>query len=99
VSEVSYLYVISEKAKDDGPVKLGISNNPDKRLKQLQTAFPGVLEVRYKTAVPSDKVKIFERLLHRDMSFLRLRGEWFSMNVQQAIHQVMYIIMRYENEI
>lgn len=97
--EVSYLYVIAEKSKTTGPVKLGISTNPEKRLKQLQTAFPGILEVCYKTEVDSSKAKILERILHRDMSYFRLRGEWFTLDVKQAIHQVMFTIMRYENEV
>jgi hypothetical protein len=94
-----YLYVIAESAEGRGPVKLGISANPDRRLKQLQTAHPGVLTVHYKAEVPAHKAKPLERLLHRDMSFLRLRGEWFDMSVQQAIHQVMFTLMRYEDEL
>lgn len=59
------------RAGDNGPVKIGISADPEKRLRGLQTAQP-------------DKLKLLgvlsgdhESKLHRQFNDLRLHGEWF----------------------
>jgi len=92
-----YLYVIA--ANDEGPVKLGISVDPALRLRTLQTASPELLTIRHKEPVEPEVVKQLERLLHRDMAHRRRRGEWFALGVDEAIAQVRFTIMRYENEL
>lgn len=54
-----------------GPVKIGTTRDPKKRLQILQCANPDVLELRL--AVPEADEAIF----HRRFSHLRIRGEWF----------------------
>lgn len=59
------------QAGEAGPVKIGTTRDPQKRLRMLQCAHPDVLELRL--AVPeADEV-----LFHQRFSHLRIRGEWF----------------------
>jgi predicted GIY-YIG superfamily endonuclease len=92
--EKHFIYVIA--ANPSGPVKLGISNNPEKRVRQLQTGHADTLYVFHKEPVEQERVKIFERLLHRDNRHMRLRGEWFNMSVEHAISYVLFTIIQYE---
>lgn len=66
-----HLYAI--RARDGGPIKLGISNNPASRLAQLQTAHHAELEL----IATTPGTDIDERDMHRLFEQSRLRGEWF----------------------
>lgn len=88
------MYVIANNT--DGPVKLGISHDPHSRTKQLQTGHVDKLEVFHQEPVDKSKIKIFERLLHRDNRHYRIRGEWFNMSVKDAICYIQYTIIRYD---
>lgn len=92
-----FLYVIA--AETTGPVKIGISNDPDKRLRQLQTGHVASLSLHHAEPIAAHKVKTMERLLHRDMAHRRVRGEWFGMTVDEARRQIAFTIMRYDDEI
>ena len=92
--ENSYLYVIGYDTK--GPVKLGISTDPERRLGQLQTGHAECLQVYHTAPVPMEKARLYERLLHRDMSHRRLRGEWFDLPVEDAIAHVEFTFIQYE---
>lgn len=92
-----FLYVIAARGSDEGPVKLGLSADPDARLRTLQTASPQPLEIRHREPVDARIVKDLERLLHRDMGHRRRRGEWFAMRVDEAVAQVRFTVIRYEN--
>jgi len=59
---------------DDGPVKIGWSLNPMKRLRSLQTGSGQVL--RLLAVMPGDRKK--ERAMHRAFSSRRIHGEWFN---------------------
>ncbi len=68
-----YLYVIQSDVT--GAVKIGISSNPQKRLKQLQTGSPYQLKLLCSIANMSHKEKIIHnRLKDYKMS---CKGEWF----------------------
>jgi hypothetical protein len=56
-----------------GPVKIGTATNPQKRLRQLQTANPDELYLRL--AVPGGGA--VEASLHEHFSEYRVRGEWY----------------------
>lgn len=60
----------------DGPVKIGIAEDVEERLKQLQTGCPDDLRLigRIRGNCEADLHKRFERL--------RLRGEWFKPDVR-----------------
>lgn len=69
------LYVYAIKEIDTGNVKLGISRDPERRLKQLQIGNSSRLElVAYRKA---ENRFTDERQLHHYNAALRIHGEWF----------------------
>jgi len=78
-------------------VKLGVTADPARRLKQLQTGHPDRLTIYHHEPVEADLCKAYERLLHRDINYLRRRGEWFDMTVAEAISHVQFTIIQYGN--
>jgi hypothetical protein len=93
---MSNMYVISSANHDNGPVKIGISNKPENRLKQLQTGYPEKICVKYIEPL-SDKVEArsLENKLHKDMKHYRAYGEWFNMSVKEAIAFVQFTVIEY----
>lgn len=68
----------------EGHYKIGYTDRPiGRRLKELQTASPTELSVFavYETKIAS-KV---ERILHRTFRSKRTQGEWFALDLDQAI--------------
>lgn len=88
---MSFLYVIS--ADLEGPVKLGLSRHPEKRVRQLQTASAVPLLIHHVEEVEEDRVKIAEKALHRLLGHKRMQGEWFNLSVEEAISEVQHIRM------
>lgn len=83
--EVQGMYVYAIRNINTGHIKLGISRNPEHRLKQLQTGCDGVLElVAFRRAENgfSD-----ERALHGQHSGIHIRGEWFGAQAATALAQ------------
>lgn len=72
-------------ARDVGRVKIGWSENPDERLKQLQTGCPGKAVIE--ATVPGADREM-ERALHAAFRPWRTHGEWFELSpiVEMAIH-------------
>jgi len=72
--ETSYLYIISNGTD----LKIGVSKNPAKRLKQLQTGSSESLELIEIYSLPSEKVYKLEKECHQRLvsSYVK-RGEWF----------------------
>ena len=66
-----YLYFIQQGA--GGEVKIGIADDPERRMKELQTGNPKQLLLLGKF----DGARLSERLLHRRFGLLRSHGEWF----------------------
>lgn len=96
----NYLYVIAPGPVTDpsaaaGPCKLGVSVDPDRRLRELQTGYPTRLAVHHRQLVPSGIARSLERLLHRDIGHLKSTGEWFSIRVDEAIGFVRHTVIRY----
>ena len=58
---------------DTGPIKIGWSKDPEKRLKQFQPGSPVELRVIYRVAGTYND----ERRWHNELSNERLHGEWF----------------------
>ncbi len=79
-TELVCVYFI--QAGDSGPVKIGKTNDVNKRLRALQTAHADTLHVRH---VLNDVSAVMETRLHERFAEHRIRGEWFKPDVIQAI--------------
>lgn len=90
-----FLYVIA--ATLQGPVKLGISGDPEQRLRELQTGHVEPLHLYYTEPIDADR-SLLERLLHRDIIHHRQRGEWFRLPVEDAIRYIQFTIIHYDLE-
>lgn len=75
------LYLIY--AREVGRVKIGLSNDPDKRLKQLQIGSPVQLELFAFRNYRNTNVKEVE--LHERFQHKRVFGEWFDLDPQDYI--------------
>lgn len=93
----SYIYVIAVNI--EGPVKVGISIHPEKRVRQLQTGRDDVLRVFHKEAIPRARAQLTEGIIHRENRHLRTKGEWFAMSVENAILEIKHAMIRYESEV
>ena len=77
------MFVYAIREKDTGNVKLGISRDPQQRLRQLQTGNSSELElVAYRKA---ENRFADERAIHADADAYRLRGEWFSAGAVEVL--------------
>ncbi len=76
-----YIYCISDGIE---LCKFGFSNNPDKRLKALQTGNPNKLKIIEKILVEEDKVRNLEKQLHKDYAHKRVNGEWFRVTPEEG---------------
>jgi predicted GIY-YIG superfamily endonuclease len=74
------MFVYAIREEDTGNIKLGISKDPNARLKQLQTGNSSKLTlVGVKQAVNRFKD---ERAIHQRNEAIRIHGEWFSHTAQ-----------------
>ncbi len=77
------MYVYAIRNKHTGRIKLGISENPERRLKELQTGNDCELELlAYREAANRFKD---EKAIHDKHQHLRVRGEWFDTPVPYAV--------------
>jgi hypothetical protein len=67
----TFIYFI--QSGEHGPIKIGLSNKPDRRVPQLQTGNPDALFLRH--VIPGDLA--VEKKLHERFRPARIRGEWF----------------------
>lgn len=83
--ECADMYVYAIRNTTTGSIKLGISRNPEQRLKQLQTGNDCALElVAYRKAENRFQD---ETELHYAHSAAHIRGEWFDQSAVSAIAQ------------
>lgn len=87
------LYVISNINKN--PVKIGFAKDVKKRLRELQTGSSEQLYVYYSEEYKND-IKKLEKLVHKNISRYRIKGEWFSIDVDDAINELKFIKIRYD---
>ena len=77
-----YVYFIQQEGGGNQPIKIGISDDPDRRLADLQTGNPKVLKIQL--AIPfDDRTQAFnaERTFHHTATVGRHKshaGEWFT---------------------
>ena len=87
----TYIYVIS--ASEQGPTKIGYSCDPETRVRKLQTGHANKLRLYYKQAVADHEARKLERQIHTTLGYLRTHGEWFNLNVTDAIAEVQFGLM------
>lgn len=75
-----YVYLISDI--NNYTYKIGISNNPEKRLKSLQTGNDRVLKIIHKIICQNSNQ--VENALHNKYNFLRVNGEWFELTEEDV---------------
>ena len=78
----SYIYIIS----DGEAYKVGISKNPKKRIKALQTGSPKKLQLLYTFKIPKNRIFKVEKECHAALQtrFVK-RGEWFHNATEFAV--------------
>lgn len=93
--ETSYIYVIGG---DNPPYKVGISKNPHRRLKTLQTGHPDKLKILSLKETEPSKTKLLESVIHHNMKQYRLTGEWFNLDLKTILLEVEYALIRYADD-
>ena len=88
----SFIYIIGS---DQAPYKVGISRDPIKRLRSLQTGHPYPLQLHYTKETDICKTKLFETVIHLHLKMHKTSGEWFDVILANLILDVEYAIMRY----
>ena len=64
--------------------KIGFSGDVDKRLNSLQTGNPETLEVHHKIEIPESRARLIESKIHKEYSYLTIKGEWFKMEPEKS---------------
>ena len=83
--EPAHFVYIMAPTKAQRPVKVGISNDPWKRLASVQTGSPIKLEVVEIYGCESrDEATALERKFHDHHRAVRLSGEWFNITADDA---------------
>ena len=90
------IYIISES--ELGPVKIGFSNAPERRLKQLQTGYPKPLTLHHVEYVGETNVRLMEGFIHAANRHRKVQGEWYNLTVEDAIVEVKHAMIRYDGE-
>jgi len=78
-----YIYVIKNPENDR--VKIGVSNNVEKRLKTLETGAGTKLDLVYQSIICSNAFDI-ENTVHKHFQEYRVFGEWFEIDVNKVIN-------------
>jgi hypothetical protein len=76
---MEFIYLI--KSLSDSHYKIGVSKNPNRRLKQLQTGNSSEIKLicEYQTM---NAYKI-EKVLHRRYTHFNIDGEWFDLSIKE----------------
>ena len=69
------------RSKETGDYKIGISKNPKKRLKQLQTGNSSELELL--EIFETEYAHKVEKALHNLFSHAKKEGEWFELSLNE----------------
>lgn len=92
----SYIYVIGP---DKPPIKIGVTTDLDIRLKAIQTGNSQKLQVHYIEEVDPNHAYLYEKIIHKNLKLQNTHGEWFDISIEDAINEIKWCLIRYENEI
>jgi predicted GIY-YIG superfamily endonuclease len=90
-----FIYVIGP---EDGPQKIGITNNLKTRLMAIQTGNPDKLYVHHFEEVNPKRVRMLEKKIHSELNYKKLKGEWFNITKEDAVDYVIYFNIRYADD-
>ncbi len=78
-----YKFVYLLQSSESGLYKIGVSKNPVKRIKQLQTGNAEKISMinSYKTDIPF----ILEKSLKNFYITYHVKGEWFKLSIEQEL--------------
>ncbi len=79
--DVKFVYATVDS---QGRVKIGISNNPERRIKELNIGNADDLTLIYSKRAGLPKHQS-ETTLHKECSRFRIRGEWFAQEVKEVL--------------
>ena len=75
------IYLI--KSLNEGIYKIGVSKNPNKRLKEVQTGNPAPVEIIQ--LYESEIAYKIETALHNRYSHYNTHGEWFELSIMEEV--------------
>lgn len=86
IEERTFVYAIGS---EDGPVKVGITNNLFSRLRSLQNGSATKLELIWVCTAHNRQEAIDqERWFHTSHVGCRLEGEWFNITAEEAVESL-----------
>jgi len=88
-----HVYVI---AAENGPVKIGISKDPDARIHTLEKQSGRLISSQY-VSPPHSAARYIEKAAHSHFSGARLEGEWFDVPFEEAKAFVEQLVSASEN--
>lgn len=83
-----YVYLICSEIDGQlvGPCKVGISDRPEKRLKQVQTGSPRKLVIGFAFRLFSRRfAQVVEGAFHAGHAEHRMQGEWFDLSAKDTL--------------
>jgi len=84
-----YVYIIQSGTKMKSPIKIGMSDDPEKRIKQLQTGNPQVLRIIISIKCNSREHAFeLEKTLHRMLERNNILNEWFSVRKKSVFETI-----------
>ena len=91
----NYIYIIGS---DKPPYKVGISKNPQRRLRDLQTGHPYPLAIHSIIETSITNNKLLESVIHRNLKHFRTSGEWFDLSLEKLKLEVDFVMIRYSED-
>lgn len=73
---------------EDGPVKIGISNNACQRMVELSCATQSKVSLAYHAECDGPAIEAIEKQTHALLHSSRSKGEWFRVTAEEAISAV-----------
>ena len=92
---MSYIYIIGS---DNPPYKIGISKDPEKRLRNIQTGHPYKLKILELRETNAKRTRLLESVIHKHLDNYRMKGEWFNIPLEDAKLHVDFALIRYEDD-
>jgi hypothetical protein len=84
MSVARHVYVLGGQS---GPQKIGISADPTRRLQRVQSHSPDALLLHHQV-LPEGDARLIERVAHRLLHAQRKHGEWFDVEIAEAVAAV-----------